>query len=106
MKTLIPIASRRFPKKIAKHIVNVQPMTDSINNIFNIRYEYDWTKWRPTISIWPRRSINNKIIFGWINKRSREDGRPVNGDLSFRYPSIKEFATDKELFIAKLRGRK
>ena len=105
MKTLIPIASRQFPKKIAKQIVNIQSMTCTINNAFNMRFEFDWTQWRPTISIWPRRSINNKIIFGWINKRSRENRRLFQGEFWQPPMRIEEFATDKELFIAKLRGR-
>lgn len=104
----ISIIRKQLPGMIAAQIVGIQPMTNTTNNIFGmrLRYEHNWTQWRRTISIWPRMSINNKIIFGWINKRSREDMLPVNGDIYIRHPRIIEFATDKELFTAKLRGRK
>ena len=66
----------------------------------------EWTEWRHTIIFWPQRSINNKIIIGWINKRSRDGMRSYNEGLPLRDSRIREFATNKELVIAKLRGRK
>lgn len=101
----ISIIRKQLPRMIAAQIVGIQPMTNT-NNIFNMSDEHYWTQWRRTISIWPRRSINNKIIFGWINKRSREDMRPGWGEMYILRPNIIEFATDKELFTAKLKGRK
>lgn len=87
---------------IAEQLASIQPMS-SIGQVFASQPLLEpWTKWRKTTSIWPRRSVNGKIIFGRINKRSRPDYRPIEGIQ--QRTRIREFATDKELFHQKLRG--
>ena len=89
--------------KIAEQLASIQPMSGNAGQVFTPQpIRQPWTKWRKTTSIWPRRSINGKIIFGRINKRSRPSYLPMEGNQG--RPRIREFATDKELFHEKLRG--
>ena len=106
-KVMIPLIRKAIPNMIAKEIVGVQPMTQATGSVFKMKTTYSdgvlnpWTEWRKTTSIWPRRSINGKIIFGWINKRGRNvwDG-PMDGKATRK----REFATNKELFTQRLKG--
>lgn len=96
---------------MAKDILGVQPMTVKTGEILSIRNDGKaWSNWRKTTSIWPRRSIDGKIIFGRINKRDRTswegNSNPNTSGIAFNKIRIHEFATDKELFKAKLEGRK
>jgi hypothetical protein len=84
-------------KDMAKALNTIQPM--SVIFAPNIPI-IEWTVWRKTTSVWPRSSINGNIIFGRINKRSRMGTLSPGG----HHPHITEFATNKELFEAKLRG--
>ena len=90
-----------YPKMIAEQIVGVQPMSAQTSDLFSLNVLNPWSNWRKTTSIWPRRSINGKIIFGRINKRSRQvwDG-PMHGKAN----RLREFATNKELFASILKG--
>jgi hypothetical protein len=105
-KVMIPLIRKAIPNMIAKEIVGVQPMTSAAGEVFKMKTTYEdgvlnpWTKWRKTTSIWPRRSVNGKLIFGRINKRSRNiwDG-PMDGKAQRK----REFATDKELFRQRLK---
>lgn len=90
-------------KDMAKALNRIQPMSTSRGAWFAPHIPVlKWTTWRKTTSVWPRSSINGKLIFGQINKRSRPDWPPVEGNQLA--PRIKEFATDKELFEARLKG--
>lgn len=91
-----------LPAIMAKNILGVQPMTGT-GAIFNIE---PWSDWRRTISIWPRKSVTGKIIFGWINKRSTMIAKPVKRGKPWRvqHIRIREYMTNKELFKAKLEG--
>lgn len=61
-----------------------------------------WTNWCKTISLWPKRSITGKTILGRINKRRKTyHGYGVHGE----FHGTKEYATNKELFMAKLKGK-
>jgi len=95
-KLMIPLIRKAIPSVIAKEIVDVQPMTGSTGDIFSMTDP--WSEWRKTISIWPRKSISGKIIFGYINKRARTIWG-AHGKLR-----IREFSTNKELFASRLKG--
>lgn len=88
---------KNYPKMIATKIVGVQPMGSGVSE----DPEPKWSKWRRTISFWPRRSINGKLIFGRIHTSWRNDWGigVVDGP-----KHIWRYATDKELFTAKLKG--
>ena len=76
---------------------NISQVLDMVNA------RTEWTDWRKTTSLWPRKSISGKIIIGQINKRSKNSfkgSRHIGG----RKIRIREFATNKELFEAKLKG--
>ena len=83
-------------KDMAKALNTIQPMPFNAGAIF--RVDNDWSNWRKTISIWPRESISGKTIFGYVNKRGKTF-RGAHGSIR-----VREFATDKELFKAKLYG--
>ena len=82
----------------------VQPMPGNVSQILDmVNARTEWTDWRKTTSLWPRKSISGKIIIGQINKRSKnsfQGSRHIGGHKI----RIREFATDKELFTAKLKG--
>lgn len=84
-------------KDMAKALNQIQPMSTSP---WFAPHMIKWTEWRKTTSMWPRSSINGNIIFGRINKRSRMGALSPEG----HHPCFNEFATDKELFEAKLKG--
>jgi len=65
-----------------------------------------WTDWHRTVSFIPRRSnLSGKLIFGWINKSSRTEYNNRGGGVIIQVPTrVRRYATDKELFQAKLRG--
>lgn len=58
-----------------------------------------WTNWCKIINLWPRKSITGKMILGRINTRWKTYHGP-NGNFHGQY----EYATNKELFLAKLKG--
>ena len=101
---------------IAKQIAGVQPMSSGAGALFNMGGELEWSMWQRTFSLWPRRSITNKFIFGWINKSSLDDWNvrigpgqttmslPKHMQAGRRPKRISRFATDKELFMTKLKG--
>lgn len=84
---------------LAEQIVGVQSMTATQREIFNIINP--WSEWRRTTSLWPRRSIGGKWIFGCINKRGKPNWNDHYGTRRLRK---REFATNKELFKLKLKG--
>lgn len=98
--------------KVAEQIAKIQPLDGKDGRIFAPHIPgIAWTKWRKTISIWPRRSINGKIIFGRINKRSKPNYNPIirnnrRSRVRDRRSRVKEFATNKELFHQKLKNGK
>jgi len=107
-KMLISLIRKQVPDMIAKEIASVQPMQGmqaSTGSIFQLNVNDSlinpWSEWRKTTSLWPRKSINGKWIFGFINKRGRNvwDG-PMVGKAKRK----REFATNKELFASRLKG--
>jgi hypothetical protein len=97
----IKILREQTPKKIAEQLASIQPMSTGAGAIFDTGMINPWSEWRKTTSIWPRRSINGKIIFGRINKR----GRNVwDGAMQGKATRKHEYATNKELFERRLRG--
>ena len=102
-KIMIPLIRKAIPKLMAEEIVGVQPMTAPPAEIFTVKTNIlnPWTKWRKTTSFWPRKSINGKWVFGFINKR----GRTVwEGAMHGKGKRKREFASNKELFAWKLKG--
>ncbi len=105
-KVLIPVIRKMLPSLIAQELAGVQPMQGSTGSIFKLNIKDSlinpWSDWRKTISLWPRKSINGKWIFGHINIRGRNvwDG-PVHGKAKRK----QEFATNKELFASRLKGK-
>ena len=96
-KIMIPLIRKAIPSVIAKELVEVQPMT-STGEIFNMSSRTEFSDWRRTTSFWPRKSINNRWIFGFINKRGKTLWG-AHGKIRCR-----EFATNKELFTSRLKG--
>ena len=110
-KKMIPIIRKTLPNVIAEELASIQPMQGSTGSIFSLNVKDQtnpWGEWRKTTSFWPRKSVNGKWIFGFINKRGRWDysTEAISGG---NYPNgqrtrIREFATNKELFERRLRG--
>ena len=65
-----------------------------------------WRSWHMHTVIWPRRSITGKFIFGQVNRSSRDEFEvPFGVYLGELEPGTEHrYATDKELFKAKLEG--
>lgn len=66
---------------------------------------YDWTHWTRTFRIFPRKSINGKILWGMMNKRKRaydEHFFFTDGQRVYKYQH--QYATKKEIFETKLKG--
>ncbi len=59
-----------------------------------------WGNWCKTMSLWPKKSITGKMILGRVNKRWKTYHGP-HGNLHDQY----QYATNKELFLAKLKGK-
>jgi hypothetical protein len=95
-----------LPQLIAEMLVGVQPMQGPVGNMLTTKYKPNWEEWHSKIIIWPRRSINGKLVFGFVNRSSRDEFEVPFGAAA-GHPTPKRFhryATDKELFKARLEG--
>ena len=99
-----------MPQLIADAIVGVQPMDASMAKIFGPQGGFKvakWEAWHKTLVIWPKQSIYGKRVFGIINKSSRDEFEVPFGvylDQHLSPGREHRYATNKELFKAKLEG--
>ena len=83
-------------------------MGPGAGGIFDVGVDTDWGEWRRTISFRPRKSITGEWIFGWINKRGKYVHKHAKPGKPYRIHKVRihEWATNKELFTAILKGTK
>lgn len=107
-KVMIPLIRKQLPSIIANQIVGVQPMTGSMTNIFKLKTKYAAESWRKKIMWLPKKSIYGKTLFGLVNERGvwKDVHEALSGqDYKTHTERVIEYATNKELFKAKLEGR-
>ncbi len=105
-KKLIPVIRKLMPEIIAHDLVNVQPMTGSTGEIFNLKNHNRWTGWERKFTIWPKRSVYGKLRWGRLYRRATLNGYG-KVELYNHHPDWKEqWATKKELFKWKLAGNR
>ena len=98
--------------QLAAELVGVQPMAGVAGKIFSMKPKYSdevsppWEAWHRYIVIWPRRSIYGKIVLGIVNRSSRDEFEvPFGTYMADNQPGrFHRYATNKELFTAKLDG--
>ena len=94
------------PKQIAEQLASIQPMSGT-GDIFKIGREDTVGDWKKKFTFWPKKSINDKWIFGRINERGhwKWSQEVISGEnyTTHQVHTI-EYATDKEIFKGKLKG--
>jgi len=106
-KTQTKIVAKALDK-LVEDLVSVQPMTASVGQVFRMKttYRMSWGEWCRKIIILPRRSIYGKLVVGIINRSSRDEfDVPFGAAAGHPVPKrFHRYASDKELFLAKLEG--
>jgi len=93
---------------IANDLVNVQPMTGAAGEMLTIKPNSLVEPWKKKFIMLPKKSIYDRIIFGRVNMRGRWISIRESisgGNYETHQMRIVEYATNKELFKAKLEGR-
>ena len=107
-KVIIPMIRKIYPRMMAQQILGVQPMTAPMGNIFKLKTKYAAESWRKKIIWMPKRSIYGKTVFGLVNERGVwKECKATGTDDNYTTwtERVLEYATNKELFKAKLEGR-
>ena len=101
-KILLSVIRKIMPSIIARQLAGVQPMQGPVGSVHSLRSRLrsPWTPWEKRFSWKPKRSINGKLVLGYLNVSLAwvcdQDGN--ESDTEYRW------ATNKEVFLLKLKG--